>query len=356
MSVRNMSCRGFLALLIFISLIVALSPAQQQAAPKQTEPQQNGGDFSSNPNPKKLPTGVILVKGAVPSASDKVTPLPEDGVVSSGSFTNKYFGLSYSFSSDWIERFKGPPPSDSGYYVLAQLRPSSASQGAVRGSVLIAAQDLFFGPAPASDAMELIKFTSDKLQPDYKVERAPAEVKIAGRPFVRFDYMSPVAGLHWYFLATEIRCHAVEFILTSQNTELLESMIKGMDAIKLPPEASATSGTGGGAAPVCIKDYATNNVVRKVEPILGERRYSSIPVRVIIGKEGKVKHIHFINAFPDQAKVITDALMQWTFKPYLRNGQPAEVETGLMFGLIPAPPVKRPVPGSTAKPATNVAN
>jgi hypothetical protein len=58
-------------------------------------------------------------------------------------------------------------------------------------------------------------------------------------------------------------------------------------------------------------------------------------VRVIIDKEGRVKHIHFLSAFPDQAKAISDALEQWRFKPYLRAGKPVEVETGLMFGRRP---------------------
>ena len=63
-----------------------------------------------------------------------------------------------------------------------------------------------------------------------------------------------------------------------------------------------------------------------------EPRYNPVPVRIIIDKEGKVKHIHFLSAFPDQAKVITDALGQWKFKQYRRAGQRVEVETGILFG------------------------
>jgi hypothetical protein len=82
-------------------------------------------------------------------------------------------------------------------------------------------------------------------------------------------------------------------------------------------------------------------VIQKVEPVSSDRRFNAIPVRIIISKEGKVKHIHFLSAFPEQSKAITDALMQWQFKPYLRDGKPAEVETGIMFGNAPEP---RPVP------------
>ena len=106
-----------------------------------------------------------------------------------------------------------------------------------------------------------------------------------------------------------------------------------MNRMKLPAEASPTGGAGGGAVPVCIKDYARDdNIITRVSPIFTEQRFNSVPARIIIGKEGEVKHIHFLSAFPDQAKAISDALGRWKFKPYQRNGQPIEVETGILFG------------------------
>jgi len=66
--------------------------------------------------------------------------------------------------------------------------------------------------------------------------------------------------------------------------------------------------------------------------VLTQQRYNPIPVRIIIDKAGKVRHIHFLSAYPDQQKVISDALKQWQFRPYERNGQRLEVETGVMFG------------------------
>jgi hypothetical protein len=297
---------------------------------------QGGGDFSSNVEAKKLPTGAILVKGAWSSASDSVTPVPEGGRVANSAYGNKYFGLTYPLSPDWIEKYSGPPPSDSGYYVLAQITPTDAVKGTSRGSVLIAAQDLFFTLTPARNALELINFSKDNLNADYHVEQPPTEVQIAGHSFVRFDYVSPVAQLHWSVLATEIRCHAIQFIVTSRDTKLTESLIQGMNNMSLPGEVGPSLGLGGGDVPVCIKDYASGeNVTERVDPIFTERRFNPVPARIIIDKEGKVKHIHFLSAFPEQAKAVTDALFQWRFRPYLRDGHPVEVETGIMFGRAP---------------------
>ena len=144
--------------------------------------------------------------------------------------------------------------------------------------------------------------------------------------------------MHTYIVATEIRCHVVEFTFSSREPALLESLIQQMNKMKLPAE----TGAAGGEAPVCVKDYATGNVIQKVEPVLSDRHFNAIPVRIIISREGKVKHVHFLSAFPEQSKPISDALMQWQFKPYVRDGKPVEVETGILFGNAPEPQPARP--------------
>ena len=158
-----------------------------------------------------------------------------------------------------------------------------------------------------------------------------------------FAYESPVAELHWYVAATQIRCHTVEIVLTRRDAKLLESLLLDMNKMKVPEEASPTAGTGGGAFPVCIKDYARGeNVITRVEPIFTAPAFNRVPVRIIIDKGGKVKHVHFLSASPSQAKAITDALGQWNFKPYSQDGHPVEVETGIMFGRAPS----RTIPGA----------
>ena len=308
---------------------------------------QGGGDFYENTQEKMLTTGSILVKGAWASASDSVTPLPEGGRTNNHVYTNPYLGLTYAFPTDWIEKYSGPPPSDSGYYVLAQIRPGDTFKGTTRGAVLIAAQDLFFALAPARTALDLIKYTTDRLPEDYRLEQSPTPVTIAGRSFVRYDYGSSVAELHWHVLATQIRCHMVQFVFTSRDSKMMENLIQEMDKMSLAAETGSTSGTGGGDVPACIRDYASGgNVVERVDPAFTERRFNPVPVRIVIDKEGKVKHIHFLSAFPEQAKAISDALSQWRFVPYLREGRPLEVETGIMFGRGPRP---------AATPSTNAA-
>jgi hypothetical protein len=280
---------------------------------------------------KKVPEGVILIKGASSSASDTTTPVPEGGNVANHVFSDPYFGMTYPLPPEWTEKYKGPPPSDTGRYVLAQLSPRDTFKGPARGSILITAQDMFFTPVPASDANGLINYMKDHLQADYKVETTPNQTRIADRLFTFFAYWSPVAQLHWYVLDTQIRCHALEIVLTSRDTKLLDSLFRDIK-MRLSVEEGST-GPVRGDVPVCIKDYTRDeNMIARVEPVFPEHRFNPVPVRIIIDKGGKVKHIHILSAFSDQAKAISDAVGQWRFKPYRRDGQPAEVETGILFG------------------------
>ncbi len=304
----------------WLLLLLALS-----SAATSQEVTSNGGDFSQG-SAVRIPDNVILVKGAWSSASDAVTPLPEGGRLDSRSYGNAYFGLDLPLPKGWVQKYEGPPPSDSGYYVLAQLRPAQPAPGQPRGSLLVAAQDLFFSTTRATNPLQLVNYTRDHLQADYRVESAPRQVTLAGRTFVRLDYGAPAAGLHWALLATQIRCHVVEFVATSADTRLVEGLTRGLNEMKF----------GGDDTTVCLANYAVPaNILHREDPIFSEHRYNPIPVRVIIDRDGKVKHVHYLSAFPSQSQALTAALMQWRFRPYLRDGQPVEVETGILFGRAP---------------------
>lgn len=330
----------FFAIIVLASMSIVCSA--QQAGGQGELPSQ-GGDFSSNPKPKKLPSGVILVNGAVPSASDSSTPIPEAGTITERIYTNSYFGLSFTLPPGFTQKYVGPPPSENGFYVLAQIDPSPEFQAAAAGSILVSAQDLFFPLLPVSGVAELVRFKAAKLTADYKVERPPTEINIANHSFISLEFFAPAAELHWYTLATQIRCHEVEFTFTSRDPELLEKLVTGMQKITLPAGAGLSTGKGGGSVPICINDYATpDHVLHRVDPVLRDRKFNRIPVRIIIDRYGKVKHVHVLSAFPEQAKAITEALLQWEFRPYRVNGEPVEVETGITFGRSSSQTAKPP--------------
>jgi hypothetical protein len=325
-------CSGLLIIICF-SAFLAWGQVIQPAPPENPP----------GPNPTgAVPKNTIIVKGAWNGASDSTTPVPEGGSVDNSAFTDRYFGITYLLPPEWAQRFKPRPPSDTGSYVLAEMSRPDTYKGEARGSIMFSAQDMFFTPVPAANARQFVNFSRKHLPEYYQVEMKPTQTTIGGQPFTFFAYWAPVGELHWYVLATEIRCHTVEIVLMNRDTKTLQDLLVDMNKrLKLSAEAT------GGNVPVCIKDYASgDNVLERVDPVFTERRFNAIPVRIIIDKEGKVKHIHFLSAFSDQQKAISDALKRWRFRPYDRDGQRLEVETGIMFGH-PSAPVAPP-PGADA--------
>jgi hypothetical protein len=256
-------------------------------------------------------------------------PVPEHGTINRRFYRNAYFGLQLPLPPGWRQKSGGPPPSDIGYYVLAQLVPPKRT--AKSPSVLIAAQDMFFTRAPADSAQELLRHMQAQLPIHDLVDQAPADVKIDGHTFTRFAYSA--GAQHWWVLATQIRCHVVQLVLSGRDPSQLRKLASQVGRITTLP---------GAAAPLCADRYASDeHIVSRVEPIYPGPHLNRIPVRVIIDPHGKVKHIHLLSAYPEQVQPLADALMQWRFQPYLMHGKPVEVETGMLFGVRPDTPAAR---------------
>jgi hypothetical protein len=268
---------------------------------------------------------------AVDAARDGRVADPEDGVLADGVFTNRYFDLAYPLPPGWKAGLTGPPPSNSGYYVLNTPTPETGS----KATLLIAAQDMFFAVKPMANAMALVEDIGRSAGRSAGPLPEPRQVTIAGRSFARLDIGGAV--LSRVVLATDIRCHIVSFTFASPDRQLLARLAASLDKLSLPADASATGTSEAGASvPKCVENYATDaTILRKVAPAEVGPKFLKIPVRIIIGRDGKVKHIHVIRASPGQAKSIEDAVANWEFKPYDVRGQPVEVETGLVFEFKP---------------------
>jgi hypothetical protein len=253
---------------------------------------------------------------------------PESGGMKNGSYVNTYFDISYPLLSDWTEDIKGPVPSLNGYYVLTAMKP----KGPLNGTVLITAQDSFFAPYPLTSAMDWVKRVEQRVISVHDtIDSAPREVQLSGHQFTRLDYTG--AGLHHNLFATEIRCHIVVFEITTRFSGILEKLSQQMNNLTYTGLSNSQEGE---SSPLCIKGYATEtNITHRVDPVQTGPKSTAVPVRVVIDAQGKIKHIHIINALPDQARSIQNALIQWTFKPYIQNGHAIEVETGILFEFPP---------------------
>jgi hypothetical protein len=257
---------------------------------------------------------------------------PEDATVKTGVLQDDYFGLRYQLPSGWVEDLKGPDTSASGYYSLAALKP----EGELVATMQISAQDNFFAAEPTTDAMEFLNRMKQGLDASLSAPHAVTPVKLGGLEFARLDYSG--AGLNHVVFAAEIRCHTLIFSITASRDATVEMLVDSLKGMSFTQADRAVSSARHGW-PVCIAESAYRGyITHRVDPVMTGPRYAGVPVRLIVGADGKLVHVHAISGFPDQMKSVADALAKWEFKPYIANGQPVEVETGLLFQFPSAPP------------------
>jgi hypothetical protein len=262
------------------------------------------------------------------SAATAPVPNPDDGGVTQGIFTNTYFNLSYPLLPGWTAGIVGPGPSISGYYVLATFVPA----GELKGTLTVAAQDIFFAAKPFDDLMAMTgDFSRSISQVDgMTIDRPPSAASIAGRSFSRVDFSG--VGLFRSTLITKIRCHFVSFNLTANSSELLTALLRSLDNL-----GPASDKDAGRIDPTCIGKYAdAEHLLSKVDPVAVAPSFIPIPVRIVVGKDGSVKHVHVIRATSGQRETIERALAQWKLKPHETNGRTNEIETGLLIKFTPA--------------------
>ena len=270
-----------------------------------------------------LPSALLLA-GFAGRESPAKYPVPEGAVVANGVFQDEYFGLRYPLPEGWTEDLKGPEPSSDGYYSLAALKPA----GELTATIQISAQDNFFATDAVTSATSFLTHMKDHLDPSLSAPGALESIEFGGRHFARLNYSG--AGLNHSVFATEIRCHTLIFSITSSRPDSVASLTQSLE--KMSFSQNVQPGTAAAEWPQCIADYAIGqNVLHKVDPVMSGPRYASVPVRLIIGANGKIESIHAISGFPEQIKSVTDALAQWQFKPYTVDGKAVEIETGILF-------------------------
>jgi hypothetical protein len=270
---------------------------------------------------------VVLAGGLVHQIALVPGPHPQDGTVADGIYANKYFHLSYPVPPGWKQGAGGPRPSYSANYVLTTFVPIDGPTG----TVMIAAQDTFFVPGALRDIMSAARKLSQSMAalPGTTIDRQPEQTTISGLPFSRIDFSG--VGLFHSTWTTRIRCHLVSFNLMANTREQLDFLRLSLDKIAYPGARANEN-----PDPVCIDNYANpENLVAKVDPEATGPTFTPIPIRFIIGSDGRVKYVHVIRATQDQRNNIEKALGQWKFKPRETAGRAEEIETGLLIEFRP---------------------
>jgi TonB family protein len=129
------------------------------------------------------------------------------------------------------------------------------------------------------------------------------------------------------------------------STASIPSSLKGQIASMTPeasgtrpPEAAMTS-----IEPVLLPEATSRGLLlQPVEPVYPEaaQRSSlqgSVALQVLVGRDGGVQNVKFLQGSLAFARSAIDAVQQWRFKPYLMNGRPVQVQTVITVNFKPRP-------------------
>ena len=108
---------------------------------------------------------------------------------------------------------------------------------------------------------------------------------------------------------------------------------KGKVIFQTPPQTLGRSAKDSGSQPVKVPStVADQYLLQRVEPEYPEAAREQhiqgpVVLEALVGKDGAVEKLSTISGDPQLAAAASDAVRQWRFKPFLRNGSPEEFQT-----------------------------
>lgn len=139
---------------------------------------------------------------------------------------------------------------------------------------------------------------------------------------------------------------AVDLLAQTGNTLIAKAHIAALSTVKtseidLTPSAEMKAEHE--AASLINSSVMTGSILNKVQPIYPRaaklnHSQGSVIFRALIGRDGRVRSLHIIST-PDSdlAMAAIAAVRLWTYKPYLLNGMPTEVDTTITVNFAFGP-------------------
>ena len=140
-----------------------------------------------------------------------------------------------------------------------------------------------------------------------------------------------IRALRGHYLAYDMKRYLDSKVWVKIHVETLEGLGRaGLSALTVPAGASPVTPR------VFLTRQAPDRLLSKVTPIypLSARLHQfqgTVVLDCLIDKEGHVAWLHVLAGPVALQQPSLDAVKQWVYKPYLLDGQPAEVETEITF-------------------------
>jgi TonB family protein len=125
-------------------------------------------------------------------------------------------------------------------------------------------------------------------------------------------------------------------LVVSQNGKVIYRQESQAAASHEPAAASGTAGVS--SAAMVSSETPGQWVVKRVEPeypelARAERISGPVTLEAIVARDGSVKTLKTISGDPQLAAAARQAVSQWQFKPFTRQGKPAEFQTDVTINF-----------------------
>jgi TonB family protein len=173
--------------------------------------------------------------------------------------------------------------------------------------------------------------------------KSPNTLSVAGSSFVRADFQQEGEPVYQTRLMSEAGSWRVLVIVSAPSQQAVEQLLASLASFSFsPPEPIKMLSDGR------VLVDATEMQKRLIKTVLPQRpKLASGPhltgtvnLRVVVGKDGKVKDVAIVNGDPVLSTSALDAIKQWEYRPVYYKGQPIEVETRVTVNFSLCPPGK----------------
>ncbi len=230
-------------------------------------------------------------------------------------YKNVESGISYQPPGGWNVEQRG----EGGAFSALFTSPDSRSR-----VIIMVLSKALYADATVENALP----PSDAGRKFHKL-KAPKAFPAAGFSFARADFQEEHQPVYQSRLMTDAGSWRILIIASAPSQHDVDGLLATLSTFAFAPPEPVKVLT----ADRVLVDAAEmqKTLIKTVMPQFPNRGSAhpkgTVHLRVIIGRDGKVKNVDVVDGDALLSKVAVDAVKQWEWRPYYYKGQPIEVET-----------------------------
>ena len=253
-------------------------------------------------------------------------------------YTNDALGLTWEYPKNWVaQKEPGEPPKGSRMTVLLDLATPNGD------SVGLVSEDYRDTPGFGVHYSDSMKDMLQKQGWEPVGERRRRTLG-GGVQAVEDRFKSNTSPANYLSLICgDFRGYELKFMIESGSAEGLDQIAKTLDQITIKPDWSSAESAADASSASKVKvswDVLQSSLSKGGQPdyppeALEKKIQGQVVMTVHVNTAGHVQDIYVVEGNPILVSAALKSVSQWEFKPYLLDGQPANVESQVVLTLAP---------------------